>query len=228
MNNAGKFYVVPKELYCYRLHEAYDWKDDLCQDALKGLLDELKYTSENNLDMCHYYAFQRCSYEFGDLLKKYAEQGDWQLIELFRLQGEVRNDLIESALKKNINLNIINPMLYTNNEVKYKDILGVKTYLITPLYDLIADREHINYKGEYMSIKKDYEQLENENNGIKKEYEQLENENKRIKKEYEQLENENKYNKEEYENIANSKTYKVGQKVVWLPKKILKFLHIRK
>lgn len=180
MLKASKFYVVPVELYAYRCHAAYAWKNEICYEAIGSLKDQLKFTRDYKLEKGHYYAMQRMSYEYGPLFEKYIREGDLKLLELMLdAQKEVDDEMISNVIENMPSDTIIEPMCFSNLEVKSIENLGIKKYLFAPIYNLINNGKYINYK-------------------------------------------------EEYERVYNSKTFKIGQKVVWLPKRILQILHIRK
>ena len=180
MLKGNKFYVVLKELYCYRCHESYAWKNEICYEVIKSLGNQLKLTRENNLEICHYFAMQRMSYEYGPLFEKYIREGDLKILELMLdAQKEVDDKMIKKVVENQPDSNIVTPMNFSNQEVKHIENLGITKYIFAPIYNLINNGKNINYK-------------------------------------------------EEYERIYYSKTFKIGQKVVWLPKRILKFLHLKK
>ena len=179
MVKAEKFYVVSVELYCYRLHEGYSWKNDVCYDAIASLMDQLKYTSDKNLYIGHYIAMQRANNEYGPLFEQYIRSGDLKMLELLlQMQNCINNKLIDKALKNKPDKNILDPMCFPDNEVKQIKVNGKPKYIFSILYNLIN------------------------------------------------------YDKPIYNNTAeeiyNSRTYKTGKMVLWIPKKILQILHLKK
>jgi glycosyltransferase involved in cell wall biosynthesis len=174
------FFVVPVELYCYRCHDPYSWKNSICYEVIQSLTDELKITKENDLKIGHYIAMQRINFEYGPLFEKYIREGDLKLLELMLVaQKEVSNDIIEEMCNKKIDSNIISSMNVPNFKIKFMDKMGEKNYIFTPIYNILTNGEYVNYK-------------------------------------------------DEYENIYNSTTFRIGKKIVWLPKKVLHALHLRK
>ena len=180
MVKAEKFYVVPVELYCYRLHEGYSWSNVSCYDAIKSLTDQLKYTSEHRLAIGHYIAVQRANYEYGPLFETYIRSGDFKMLELMlEMQNCIDYHLIDKILKNKPDNNMLDPMCFPNCEVKQINTDGNEKYVLTVLYNLItaSSQEHL------------YDKIED---------------------------------------IYNSKTYKTGKVILWLPKKILQILHLKK
>lgn len=135
---AKRFFVVPAELYCYCCHEGYAWKSEVCYEALESLIDQLIYTKNNNLNMCHYFAFQRLNYEYGPLFEKYAKQCDLKMLELLiKAQNEVSDEMIESVLKNPPTSIIIDPMNFPNCQVIESDYNEEHKYLVTPLANIV-------------------------------------------------------------------------------------------
>lgn len=138
MTKAEKFYVIPIELYCYRLHSGYAWSKEVCYEALESLIDQLNYTSLNNLDICHYITMQRLNYEYGPMFEKYIRFGDFKMLGLLvKAQININNDLIEKVMNRKLDQNIINAMCFPDGEIKVMHIENKKSYVLTTLYNLI-------------------------------------------------------------------------------------------
>lgn len=140
MMKANKFYVVPVELYCYRLHSGYAWSEEVCYEALESLIDQLNYTSANNLDIGHYIAMQRLNYEYGPMFDKYIKEGDFKILELLtKAQNCINNDLIAKIISRRPDQNIINAMCFPDYDIKIMYKNNKEKFVLTTLYNLIND-----------------------------------------------------------------------------------------
>ena len=174
---AKTFFVVPVELYLYRCHKAYDWNTDLCADAIKSLEEQLKYTSEHKLDMCHYFAFQRMSYEYGRLFEKRIKEGNFELLKLLiDAQEYINQDMIKKFVDNRIDPNITGPMDFPDNDIRF--VGEDEKVIFAPIYNMISDK----VETKVVNIDYDY------------------------------------YNT--LENVYNSKTFKTGDFILKVPRKI--------
>lgn len=182
MTAATRFYVVPVELYCYRLHESYAWNAKKCYEALNSLIDQLQYTSEKKLAICHYITIQRINYEYGDMFQKFIKSGDFRILSLLiKAQENIDSKLINEKCSRKIDDNIISAMDFPNNELYKMNIDGNEVVVLSSLYKMLG------------------------------------------------LVEDGKYSKSNYgftvDDVYNSKTYKVGNAIMWIPKKVVHKLH---
>ena len=145
MMQAQNFYVVPVELYCYRLHGSYVWSEEVCCEALESLIDQLNYTSANNLDICHYIAMQRLNYEYGPMFEKYIKEGNFKILELVtRAQNCINNNLIAKIMKRRPDQNIINAMNFPDYDIKVMYVKNKEKFVLTTLYNMLNDTSEYN------------------------------------------------------------------------------------
>lgn len=182
---AELFYVIPVEMYRYRLHGSYSWSLEKCREAMMSLIDQLKFTSQNNLDLCHYYTVQRINYEYGPLFESYLKEGHYDFLNLYiEAQRNINSSLIDIALKRHINTCLIDGMNFPNGELFYTYISGEKKiYILTYLYKLCNNFNISYHQNDYPFT---------------------------------------------VEDVYHSITFRTGNVVLWLPKKIAKLLKIKK
>lgn len=147
MHCAERFYVVPAELYCYRVHSSYSWSADKCYEALNNMIDQLKFTSENKLDIGHYIVIQRINYEYGPLFEKYIKKGDLKLLQLL-IEAEqcINQELLTKIINRPIDENIISSMDFPNNKLFVCEIDEKSVVFLTILYKIFEFDNNINVK----------------------------------------------------------------------------------
>ena len=153
---AQKFYVVPTEMYCYKLQNQM-FNETKCHNIINGLKKQLEYTSTNRLNICHYIAMQRVNYEYGPLFENYIKSGDFKLLELMlETQKCINNELIDKTINNKIDKDILNFMCVPDYKVEKKDINGKKEYILIPLYNFINKNINLNEQIEEIYNSKTY------------------------------------------------------------------------
>lgn len=185
MYNAQTFYVIPVELYCYRVHGSYAWDEKTSSEALSNLISQLEYTKNKQLQIAHYITVQRINYEYGPLFEKHVRAGSMKILRLLiDAQEKIDSDLLEQVMYRKPSADVFEPMNFPQGDLKKISNIDNDQIIITPLYNLLKNNENQkNYNQSYY---------------------------------------------EEINRIYNSKTYKAGKVVLWLPKKILRLLKIKK
>ncbi len=80
MSAAEKFYIIPVEMYCYRIHGAYVWNDVQTLESIKGFSDVLQFSDEHDLALLHWKTFQRmCFGEYHDNFVRHLQAGNTEV-----------------------------------------------------------------------------------------------------------------------------------------------------
>lgn len=153
---AEMFYVVPVELYCYRLGPAYAWGPKKANDAMKGLIDQLRFSAENRLEIVHWIAVQRINHEYRDVFVKNVLAGDVDLLRLLlEANYSISGELLEKVEKNPPTSFLLQPMLH----MELRDLgLEKSPYEYAPNYILLPLRRVLERKVEIREVEHIYYQ----------------------------------------------------------------------
>lgn len=202
---AEKFFIVPVEMYRYRMGKPYVWNDDQSVDALASLLDQLKLTDINNLEMLHWITMQRINYDYRENFVNSVKRGNLKTLELLlECNKAVNMALIRKMEKRDFPIGYLATMIRNKREdlkILYDDEHKV---LLIPIWECL-------YK-ETKEIKK-LEMKNKEIASLRDDLNNLDSEMASIKKVL--LDKER-----ELERITKSISYRIGRSVTWLPRMV--------
>jgi glycosyltransferase involved in cell wall biosynthesis len=103
---AGSFYAVKKQSYRYRFgHQNIEWeKSELCEGLIRGLIDNLHLSSNNNLAILHKITVDRINNDYSSVLINAVrgEEGT-ELLDLLRYANECVNWKLLSSVIPEVN-----------------------------------------------------------------------------------------------------------------------------
>lgn len=102
MNAAERFFIIPVEVYCYRLHGPYVWNLKQTIDSVKGFIDVLNFSKENNLELLHWKTVRRMTAgEYYENFIRHLNEGSMELYAaLIKAQSYISTDLLKKAQNK--------------------------------------------------------------------------------------------------------------------------------
>ncbi|MDE7272483.1 MAG: glycosyltransferase [Lachnospiraceae bacterium] len=90
MYAAGKFVVADTYLYCYRMPDMPSrFTPDKGKDLLRGLIDNLAFSYEHQLNLLFQKTLERLEYEYKDILLHNLSDNDVESVRLFLKAGEI-------------------------------------------------------------------------------------------------------------------------------------------
>ena len=110
MQAAGRFYAIPKIVYCYRKGEnVVKWNSKKVNDLLNGILYEVKLSKASCYHMLHRIAIDHINVDFEKIVRPYVNFDNIQILEtLFAINHEVDKTLL---IKAGYKLDISKPYL---------------------------------------------------------------------------------------------------------------------
>lgn len=102
MNAAERFFIIPVEVYCYRLHGPYVWNLKQTIDSVKGFIDVLNFSKEKNLELLHWKTVRRMTAgEYYENFIRHLNDGSMELYAaLIKAQSYISTDLLKKAQNK--------------------------------------------------------------------------------------------------------------------------------
>ena len=195
MQAAGRFYAIPKVVYCYRKGEnIVKWNVKKIKDLLEGILFEVEFSRKNNYVKLHRIAVDHINVEFDKYVREFANFKNVKILELlFAINRALSVDmLIESGYKLDKDKDYIIKPLRRFADTVNEDVLSVT----------------INTKSRNITI-------DNLKNSCI--YAQCDSQSEAIKKDYKILQN-------KLDNLRNGASYKIGRLITFIPRMMLKYM----
>lgn len=237
MFSAKQFLIIPIEFYVFRESERCNalFDSEKTCDLMRGLNDNLEFSSKNNLAILHYVTAKRFFGEFFFTIADNLSDIDSGIVEiLFKASSLLNYKLIDKAEKLSKNEEYIS--ILKTMEIQNFDILPekLKTYNNLPADDKTRlaflarmARERIIFNNEKWHFIHENEILQNQINQLNKNCDSLkenilslENDNYNLKNNLNNINN-------DVINIQKSISYKLGLLVTWFPRKIINLLNKR-
>lgn len=192
MLEAKRFYIIPVELYRYRLGKGYKWNDDQCHDAIVSLIDQLNISSQFGLEMLHWLTLQRINKEYKDNFVKSVRNGCLDNLSLLlEANNAISVKLIKDMEKKEFPEGYLETMLHCNRSelpIRFLDDLGCERVILEPIWELLYPKlESTPNQAEVSQLR---DKLEDDNRVIM--------------------------------HILNSTSYRIGRVITWFPRMIRK------
>ena len=172
MKIAGKFFAIPKVVYCYRKGEnIVKWDSRKVHDLLEGILFEVAFSKKNKFRDLHRIAVDHINVEFEKNIRPFVNFDNINILEtLFAINKEIdKGLLVEAGYKIDINKQYLIKPLRRFSEKFEEKILNVK--ITTPSREIILSSlmPLQNQSNETMNT------LKKENNNLKSKLERLRN-----------------------------------------------------
>ena len=205
MLQAEKFYIVPVEMYRYRMGKPYIWNDKQCIDALTSLLDQLKLTDVNELEMLHWITMQRINYDYKENFVNSVKGGNIETLALLlACNNAVNNDLIRKMEQRDFPAGYLATMIRNKREDLKILLDSAQKVLLIPIWECLYKEPE---------EKKELEICDKEIVSLKKE---LDLQNDKIIKIQNELDSKNK----EIDHLTTSISYELGRTITFIPRKL--------
>lgn len=99
MKASGRFYAIPKVVYCYRKGEnIVKWNSRKIRDLLEGILFEVRFSKENQYHLLHRIAIDHINVDFDKNIQPFLNFENIEIIEtLFAINREIDKDLLSKS-----------------------------------------------------------------------------------------------------------------------------------
>lgn len=235
MFSAKQFLIIPIEFYVFRESERCNalFDSEKTCDLMRGLNDNLEFSSKNNLAILHYVTAKRFLGEFFFTIADNLYDTDSGIVEiLFKASSLLNNKLIDEAEKLSKNEEYISVL--KTMEIQNFDILPekLKNYNNLPADDKTRlaflarmARERIIFNNEKWHFIHENEILQNQINQLNKNCDSLKENILSLEKDNYNLKNNLNNINNDVINIQKSISYKLGLLVTWFPRKIINLLN---
>ena len=159
---AKEFYVVPVELYRYRLGPDYQWNMEQTNDCIINFIDQLRISRYHHLEQLHWLTVQRMNYEYRNNFVRNIVEGDYWLLEkLIEANREIDTGIIDRVQSELPSQTIyVTPMMDRNlQDMPLRVNMNNKympKYILEPLWEVVN-----GYRDDRRRLTRELEEIRN-------------------------------------------------------------------